>query len=487
MAARGNKRRRGDAQERIREAFLIQAGDQLTELVSLVSERDEAMVDTIAADLDRLADTAEALSMGQLARAARRASRGVKGERPVDSLRLVAQALRRTTGQRRLGPLLVVGDKVATRGLAEAAATCTEPIRLFPTLADFTTALHVDEPCAVCLPAEAHEAVRQLVEYESFPVIVHAADNDFEAVARSMSAGAAGYVSRPLELDSLCRQARWRALARPDMLHVFLLMPDDEHRAAIKAAFEAASLATTASDDPEEMGRALAHGGLDAAVLGPEVQGVPCATLAAMVRGHPRCGHLPLMVIGRPKRPAALRAAGIDDVMRASADPHHVAQRIRDRVHRFMALPWRDHPTFHFHNRLGVLQSFDRLLRDAQRERTPLSGALVTVDGLDRTDPLRLPAQERASRRVVADVTLAALRATDVVGELMVGDYLVGLPGAHLEAARQRLLAVVEAINAAFKDGELTSGLRARCGVADASLGVAGLALRAEADLTTGS
>ena len=81
--------------------------------------------------------------------------------------------------------------------------------------------------------------------------------------------------------------------------------------------------------EPVDADRFLAGAGA------PEVAGLPAANLAGLVRGHPRCGHLPMMVYGRPKHPSALRAAGIDDVMRSNADPAHVAQRIRDRVQRF--------------------------------------------------------------------------------------------------------------------------------------------------------
>jgi GGDEF domain-containing protein len=487
MAGRGHKRRRSDAQERIREAFLVQAGEQLVELVALAQERDEAMIDSVAADLERLADTAEALSMGQLARAARKSARAVHGDKPIDSLRLVAQALRRTTGPRRLGPILVVGDRRSTAALGSQTARCTEPVRTFPSLHDFTAALHVDEPSAVCLPVEAHDAVRQLVQYESFPVLVHALPGDFEGVARAMSAGAVGYVERPLDATELCRQARWRSLPRLDVLRVFLLAEADDTRAGLHAAFETASLATQVSDDPDDLGRALGDGGLDAVVLGPEVNGVPCSTLAGIVRGHPRCGHLPLMVIGRPKRPATLRSSGIDDVMRASADPHHVAQRIRDRVHRFQMLPWRDHPTFHLHNRLGLLGAFDRLLADAERHRTPLAAAVITLDGLHRADPRELPELEQAARRGFAKASQDLLRSTDVAGELRPGDYLVGLPGATADDAASRMERLVAALDGTFATQELTRTLRARSGVADVSLGVAGLALRAETDLTTGS
>lgn len=470
----------------MREAFLGQAAKQLLELASLTAERDEAMLDTVAADLDRLADTADALSMAQLARAARQASEGIHGPRPLDMLRLVAQALRRTTGPLRLGPILVVGDRNATRTLLHARATIAEPIRIFPSLEAFTTALHVEEPSAVCLPAERADAVRQLVQYEAFPVLVHAKSDDHQGAAQAMLAGASGFLRRPLLASELCRQVRWRALAATQVLRVFLLMDPSETRDQAVAAFEAAGLEPVVGDHPDELGAALDLGGFEAVVLGPEVAGLPAANLAGLVRGHPRCGHLPMMVYGRPKHPSALRAAGIDDVMRSNADPAHVAQRIRDRVQRFQALPWRDHATFHFPNRLGTLEAFDVALKSAERGRDPLTAVVITVDGLHLAEPRSLAPVERALRRHVAAVCSERLRSTDVSGELKPGDYLLGLPGTTVETVRDRVQELVDAINERVATEGFDIALRARMGLADTSQGVTALAQRAEADLLGG-
>jgi len=486
MAGRGQRRRRGDAQERFLDAFLDQAGKQLLELAALVPELDADTRDSVAYDLERMAETAATLSMGQLSRAARSAMRGISGPDPLDALRRVAQALRRTTGAKRLGPILVVASDDTAGTLLRDAEICVEEIRRFPDLATFTQALHVDEPSAVCLPVEAHEAVRQLDEYEQFPVIVHGRPDDLEGRARAMVAGAAGYVDRPMGLPQLLHQVRWRASPMVAPLQVFVLMDDGGARDRMVAAFDGAGLAVHASSDPHQLAAALDGGALDAVILGPEVQGIPCATLAALVRGHARCGHVPVMIIGRPKQPSALRAAGIDDLMRASADPTHIAQRVRDRVQRFQRLPWTQALTTGIPNRMGTLTAVDDLLRRARRERSPMALALLTFDGFHRAELTNLGAVTHQSRRCFAAAVRQTLRRTDVAGELKPGDVLVALPGARTDEAAPRIRALRKALRAAFARHEVTRDLRVRTGIADTDLGLAGLGARAEAELIGG-
>jgi len=487
MAGRAHKRRRGEARERFRDAFLDQAAKQLVELAALVHQLDADTRDSVIYDLERMADTANTLSMGQLARAAKAGSRGLKGPDPLQALRRVAQALRRTTGMRRLGPVLVVAESRTAAPLVADAEVCPEPLRLFSSLEQFTQALHVDEPSAVCLPVEAHDAVRQLVEFEQFPVLVHGHADDLEGRARAMSAGATGYVSRPLTAQALLHQVRWRSTAPGAPMHVSVLMDADATRDRIVAALDGAGLSVQSSDAPSDLAAALDAGGLDAVILGPEVQGIPCATLAALVRGHPRCGHLPLMVIGRPKAPSALRASGIDDLMRASADASHIAQRVRDRITRFQNLPWAQPLTTGVPNRMGTLSAVERLLRRTRRDRTPLTLAMLTFDGFHQAELTNISAITHQSRRCFAEAVGSTLRRTDIAGELKPGDMLVALPGARVAQARPRIKELSTALREAFRGHEATKGLRVRMGLADTSLGLLEVAARAEAELIAGS
>jgi CheY-like chemotaxis protein len=215
-----------------------------------------------------LADTAGTLGLGQLERAARAAARDIPLGRRVEALRLVAQALRRTRGVRRLGPILVVASNQTASALISAMEVCSESVRVYPTMQAFNDALHVDEPTAVCLPVEAFDAVRQLAEFEQFPVLVHGPSADVEGLARAMAAGAAGYLPRPIDPQALVHQARWRSTHHDELMEVFLLMDASPVRDQLVSALESIGLRVTASAAPGEIGPALDEGHLDAVIMG---------------------------------------------------------------------------------------------------------------------------------------------------------------------------------------------------------------------------
>jgi GGDEF domain-containing protein len=483
MASRSSKRRRtSEAQERFRDAFLDQAGDQLVELAGLVEGADGDTLTMAAAELERLADTAGTLGLGHLERASRSAAHDLEQGRRMESLRLVAQALRRTRGRPRIGPILVVASPSDTQHLQGQLAAVTEHIRLFPDLESFTRAIHCDEPSAVVMPAESLEAVKQLSEYEDFPILVHGPLGAHEACAAALGHGAAGYLSRPLSLSELTRQVRWRA-ARPEDAEVFVLMDPGPTRDALVRAVESLGLGTVATGNPSDLGTALSGGHADAIVMGAEVQGVPCASLAALVRGHATHGHLPLMILGRPKQPQSLRSAGIDDLMRDNADPTHIAQRVRDRVRRFMSLPWMHQPASRLYTRLGALDALDVMLRSIQRQPATVAVALLQIDGLYVLPPHEHRRAVRHVRRMVAQTTAELLRRDDIVGELIPGAFVISMPQADADAARERLGAVRKALREQLRNQPNLKGLSPRLGVADTRMGIAGVVRRAERDL----
>ncbi len=483
MAARSSKRRRNsEAQERFRDAFLDQAADQLIELASLLHAADADVLATAAAELERMADTAGTLGLGHLERACRSASHDLPSGRRLEALRLVAQALRRTRGRPRIGPILVVATPSDAPSLDEDAEVVTEPIRRFADLDAFTNALHVDEPSAVVLPMEALEAVRQLSEYEDFPVVVHGPSAAQEGLAQALAHGASGYVDRPIVVDDLTRQIRWRATAATDA-DILVLLDPGPVRDALVRAIESLGMGVTVSDTPADLGPVLSSGRAEAIVMGAEVRGVPCSTLAELARGHATRGHLPLMIVGRPKNPQSLRSAGIDDLMRDNADPTHIAQRVRDRVQRFLSLPWQRDQASRMRSRLGCMEALDALLRSTRRSPMVIGVALLQIDGLYVLPPHEQRGAMRFVRRLVGQTATEHLRRDDVLGELVPGAFLVAMPHATAEVVRARLEEWRKALRNRLRNQPNLAGLTPRLGVADTAMGTAGVARRAERDL----
>jgi len=214
------------------------------------------------------------------------------------------------------------------------------------------------------------------------------------------------------------------------------------------------------------------------------VSGVPCATLAGLGRGHGRSGHIPLMICGKPKQTAGLRTLGIDDLMRDSAEPHLVAQRIRERVQRFRDLPFAQHLPSGVSNRVGVLHALDLELRRARRDRHVITVGMLQVDGLARVDAAEQHQVAIRLRQALVRAVDQHLRRTDSAGELLPGSFLFVLPSATRVQAEPRLTDLSKALSAAIASDPLLGGLTQRLGLADTEAALLGVAGRAESDLS---
>src|SRR5262249_58630535 len=123
---------------------------------------------------------------------------------------------------------------------------------------------------------------------------------------------------------------------------------------------------------------------------------------------------------GRPDDPAALRAIGVDDVMRTDAQPLAAAQRVRDRVVRTQGLAWERDPVTGLANRLGVLDELDAQLAIASRTGQTLAVGLLEVEGLRNVIEVHGSPAIHNVRKVLMSVFRRHLRRTDAFGELAV-------------------------------------------------------------------
>jgi DNA-binding response OmpR family regulator len=485
MATRPTGRaRRRTANERFRQGFLAQASAQLHELSQLLSEEPDSG-DSVAFELRRLSETAEALQLATIARAAEDAADEL--EKPSGSLRAlrrVANAIRHTGGRLRFGPLVIVGaDPAQADRLSDDAQLCCEPVKLFDDLPSFASGLHTEQPTAVVLPVDAVDAVHQLVNRERFPVLVHGPASAWEQRLHAMEAGAHGFLVHPFVLADVTRLARWRAQPQEETFEVLLLADESRERDELAQALEQVGIAVVTATDLSELAVALEAGTPRAVVLGARVAGRPAVALAQLIRTHPRCNHLPILVSGRPDEPALLRALGVDDVMRADAASSQAAQRVRDRVLRLQALPWERDPVSGLANRLGVLNALDAELAKASRTGQVLSVVLVELQGLRQAVELFGAAAPRNARRHLVGLLRDGLRRTDLYGELALGELLVALPGCDREVALRRLEAIGEAFREQCRRDAQLKQLQVVVGAADTESGLLGVALRAEGEL----
>jgi GGDEF domain-containing protein len=485
-AAAGKARRRS-ANERYRQGFLAQAAAELREFALLLSEEPDAQ-ESVAFELHRLAETAETLELAAVARAANDAADdlGAAGV-GVRALRRVANAIRHTGGRLRFGPLIVVGaSKEQEAQILADAELCCEPVFLFDDLQSFAAGLHTEQPTAVVLPAEATEAVGQLVTRENFPVLVHGPPEAWEHHAAAMQAGAHGFLVNPFTLADMTRLARWRAQASDEQFEVLVLADAGEARDQLVQSLQQVGVVVVTLSDPRELAGILETGTPKAVILSAMIGGYPALPLAQLVRSHPRCNHLPILVSGRPDDPAALRAIGVDDVMRTDAQPLQAAQRVRDRVVRTQGLAWERDPVTGLPNRLGVLNLLDMELASANRTGAVLSVALLEVEGFRAAIEEHGAGTVHKVRRLLMDVFRTNLRRTDAFGELSLGELLIAMPNCAQQVALRRVESIAEVFTGrAHADPHLGS-VSLAVGAADSLDGLRTVAVRAERELRGG-
>jgi len=479
-----SRSRRRSANERHQQVFLVQVASSLAEFSQLLAEEPDAQ-DSVAYELRKMAQTAETLALQSVTRAANDAADELEQSTiGVRALRRVANAIRHVGGRLRFGPLVVVGaDAAMAEQLLQDARLCCEPVKLFDDLQGFAAGLHTEQPSAVALPIAAVDAVAQLVSRERFPVLVHGPTNSWEQRAAAMAAGAHGFLAHPFALRDVTRFARWRGQPAEDVLEVLLLADPDPSREALAKSMEQVGLAAVVGTDPNELAVALERGTPKAVVMGARVGGQSALTLAQLVRTHPGCNHLPILVTGRPDDPAALRNIGVDDVMRTDAQPLQAAQRIRDRILRVLSLPWERDPVSGLPNRLGVLDALDAELSKASRSGDVLSVVLVELDGLRAAHEQFGPSVLYAARQLLMRLFGRHLRRADLYGELERGELLVALPGCARDLALERVSVITDHFKEEASREMILKSIQVLMGAADTREGLSTVALRAERDL----
>jgi len=479
-------RRARAGQGRYQQAFVAEAAGQLHDLWRDL-ELDVDAAEPAAIELRRMAHTADTLDLELVSRAAIEAAEELESgsEASARSLRRVANALRHSGGRLRFGPIIVVGlYGEEADDLLRAARLCCEPVEVYPDVRAFAAALHTEEPDAVVLPVEEVDAVGQLVGRERFPVLVHAAERAFDPRLVALVAGAHAVVDRPLALREVARLVRWHSQMTEEDLEVLVLADPSPLRDTLVAAIRSAGLSVRLSTDPAELPAIVEHATPAAVVLGPRVAGHPARPLALLVRAHPRSHPVPMLVFGHPEEPAALRACGVEDVMRSDANPMLAAHRIRDRIMRLRALPWERDPRTGWPTRLGVLDALDEALSVVSRTGRPLTVVLVELEGMLEVEDAYGPDAGSDLRRILRGVVSDGLRRTDLHGTLgPPGSLVLVLAGCHRDAAAPRIANLLARFDERIRGDERFVGVTLVVGAADTEAGLADVGVRAEQDL----
>ncbi len=474
--------KRSAAQERLRGSFLSQVGPQLHEYALLLGESGEDAVESVVAELDRIARTSGALGLDELRIASESASVAVAEGQGAIGLVAVARAVR-SGSKPRFGPIGVVGDAELAARLRKAAPVTSEPILVAESLDELEDPLSVVPWAALLVPADQVKPAHEIAEEHGAPVIVWGEGRDWDARLAVVEAGADGFVPHPVAVPDLLERVRSHVHRQQEPGEVFFLAAETPERDARVTVLEAAGFSVVVSASPAEIAPALDLVCPDVLIVGGEVGGVAADVLLRSVRTHADRNHIPVLVIGGQEDEAALREAGADDVFDEAVSPALLNERVRLRYQRILSIRQGRHPVSNLFDRTATLRALDRMLGQAQRSGEPLSVAIFLVDGTRAARTRWGKAAANIAQRIVADGLGGGMRLKDLVGQLDSDTFLVSLQGCSERVARRRVADLSRRIELRLHSDHRLREVLCLFGLADTEAGLTGLVTRADDDL----
>lgn len=474
--------KRHASNERLRGSFLGQLGSQVRELAALFELDGTEALDTVQAELHRVARTAGALGLETIAEAA---SVGADATTTTGELTPVlgplAKVIRHVEPARHFAPIGIVGDAELLAAIERNRATITEGLVLGATLDAVCNPLAVVPFAALLVPVDQVADARERAE--GAPVIAWGEGRDWQARLDAVEAGADGFVPRRLALGALLERVRTHVSRSTIPPEVFVLAePDDRREAWIDALFDAGYVAV-ASAMPAEIAPALDVVCPDLVLLGHEIDGVAAASLVRAIRTHSDRAYVPTVVVGDGLDEDLLRDAGADDLLPADIPPEQLVSRVRQRLDRALTLMRGRHAVSGARDRASTLAELDNRLGHTLRVNQPLSVCLFQLDGLEDARVRFGKAAVNAAQRIANSTLRDGLRRLDIVGHIADDVFLVALHDCPERVARQRLSNLARKIETVLHADHRLRGVLCLYGIADTELGVERVAQRADEDL----
>lgn len=476
----GAASKRPAARSRLTAGFLAGLSSSIRDIGGMLSEGSDDLVELAQEELRRLSETATSLGLTGIGAAAERARDAMSAHPHVEALRPLLRELAELEGPRPFAPIGFVGTARTGASLRGQDDGACEPFHTFDSVAALRQELALERPQAIVIPASASAEVSALGGLFDCPIHVYGGSRDEAAHLAGARAGAAAYHAEPLALPELLAHIRSvgershaGSAARSEPL--IALVGDSGWSQPLAGALEAAGMRTLLG----------AVGGLaslmhasypDAVVLGPDVE---AGLSLRVLRQHVGRGHVALVAV--TDGPAALLfAAGADDVLSPADD---LPARLSARLARF-ADHRRDRDELtQLPNRVGALESLHRWVAWTSRNHTPLAVGLVSVEGLGEATAQHGRETGNACRRHLAAALERGLRRHDLVGSLSPELFLGVLPGCRIAEAERRMQEICVGFESRVRADRRLRDISVARGLADTTLGVQGLLVRASAAL----
>ncbi len=404
-------------------------------------QADTATVDAIAGIVGRVGETARALGLGHVERAAARARRGLGTRQAAE---LLHELLEVCTGGRRVAPMLrpiaVVTGGRDTASLHGQLLLTSASVRLVPDLATLADLQTREELGAAVVPMALLERAEDLGALRPQLLLATGREDDLQARLSAARLGAAQYLPEPLDLRLAVQRVRARMASwRPRAWRVLVADRTHERVQELAAALANEEIVTIPVVGGVKLLEAVDRTGPDLVVIGAPLDRMPVADLAATLRGHHRFGGMPQLYLWE------------GGVVPAALTGHDVVQGVLDvpalRARVLAALDDHRHERglAEIDELTGAL-SAGTLLHAADREiaLARRRGESLTVARLELANPQAVETTGGAlavatALRVLAWTSQRAIRETDSVGVISDAGLVLLMPGCSMTLARARL------------------------------------------------
>lgn len=323
---------------------------------------------------------------------------------------------------------------------------------MFDSVEAVTVAIGANRPRAVIADASASDALGDLCRVADTPLILLSTGGDVMDRLRAVRAGGAAYFTRPVNVTSLIDALEVRfSDALPEPFRV-LLVEDDESLATVYArALRRAGMVVSIVSDPLAIVGPLAELRPDVILMDMYLPVCTGGELAMVIRQEPAWIGVPILYLSserdRARQLDALRCRG-DDFLTKPIDPARLVSEVTARGQRMRTLQARlSHDGLTgLLNHAAIRGELERELVRARRDRTPLTVAMLDIDGFKAiNDTFGHPAGDRVLKNLSA-MLRRRLRRSDLMGRYGGDEVLVILPATPLDKATSAM----DALRGAF-------------------------------------
>lgn len=323
------------------------------------------------------------------------------------------------------------------------------------------------------------ELLKELEQSEpAIPTLVLTDHDVFDDRIQIARLGGEGALSKT---QSLSQILEWVGilLDRLNATRARVLAVDDDPQvlSTVRALLEPHGVLLTAIENPLNFWEALEDVSPDLLMLDVQMPHISGLELCRLVRGDPRWSSTPVLFLTAQTNPETVQrifSAGADDYVSKPIVGPELVTRITNRLERtqlYRTLAETDALT-KVASRRKSIQVIRQFLKLSARHRQPFCLAIIDVDRFKQINDVHGHSLGDLVLQRFGQLLLHNFRSEDIVGRWGGDEFIVGMYGMKGEAARQRLVDLLEELKAQIfgEPGEVSFSVTFTAGIAEAPI-----------------